>query len=133
MINGHNASQAYKKAYPNTKSGWDAHAARLMGNDSIKQAISDKMVELAEKVEITKESQCKKLDEAHAIAKKQANPSGMVAAVREQNAITGLHVQTILTDTEQTKALTATEQAELEAYAAWKLRHDLRLRPSEAG
>ena len=39
-VNGHNATQAYKTAYPDSKSGWDAHGARLIGNDSIKQEIA---------------------------------------------------------------------------------------------
>ena len=40
VTNGHNGAQAYKEAYPNAKSGHDAHAARLIVNDSIKQEIA---------------------------------------------------------------------------------------------
>ncbi len=39
-VNGHNAAQAYKTAYPNTKSGYNAHGARLIAKDSIQQEIS---------------------------------------------------------------------------------------------
>jgi hypothetical protein len=38
--NGFNASAAYKVAYPGCNSGWDAHAARLIGKDSVKDAIA---------------------------------------------------------------------------------------------
>ncbi|KKM05812.1 hypothetical protein LCGC14_1750360 [marine sediment metagenome] len=38
--NGHNASQAYKTAFPRVVSGWNAHGARLIAKDSIKQEIS---------------------------------------------------------------------------------------------
>ena len=39
LTNGYNATQAYKTAYPECKSGWNAHGARLIAIDSIKQAI----------------------------------------------------------------------------------------------
>ena len=38
-INGHNATQAYKKAYPGCNGGWDKLCSRLMGNDGVKAAI----------------------------------------------------------------------------------------------
>jgi flavin-binding protein dodecin len=38
--NGYNASEAYKKAYPKVKSGWNKHASRLMTKDDIRQAIA---------------------------------------------------------------------------------------------
>ena len=40
VVNGYNASQAYRTAYPGCNSGWDAHGARLVVKDRIKQAIS---------------------------------------------------------------------------------------------
>ncbi len=41
-----NAAQSYKRAYPGTNSGYDAHGARLIGIDSIKRAINDYKVEI---------------------------------------------------------------------------------------
>jgi len=38
--NGHNASKAYKVAYPNCKGGWDKLGSRLMGKDGIKEEIA---------------------------------------------------------------------------------------------
>jgi len=46
--NGHNASKAYKTAYPGCKNGYDAHGARLVGKDSIRQAI----IEYEAKIEL---------------------------------------------------------------------------------
>lgn len=39
-VNGHNATQAYGKAYPDCqKEGWDGHGARLVGIGSVSIAI----------------------------------------------------------------------------------------------
>ncbi len=38
--NGHNATQAYKTAFPNCNGGWDKLGPRLMGKDGIKQEIA---------------------------------------------------------------------------------------------
>ena len=40
MTNGYNATQAYKTAYPNCKSGWNRLGHRLLTFDDIKQALS---------------------------------------------------------------------------------------------
>lgn len=37
--NGHNGAQAYKTAYPNAKSGYSAHAARLIVKDSVQREL----------------------------------------------------------------------------------------------
>lgn len=48
LTNGYNATQAYKTAYPNCKSGWSAHGARLIAIDSVKQAVNKAKEELVE-------------------------------------------------------------------------------------
>ena len=48
LTNGYNATQAYKTAYPNCKSGWSAHGARLIAIGSIKEAITKAKEQLEE-------------------------------------------------------------------------------------
>ncbi len=38
--NGHNATQAYKTAFPNSNGGWDKLGPRLMGKDGIREEIT---------------------------------------------------------------------------------------------
>ena len=55
LINGHNASQAYAKAYPNTKNGYNAHGARLIAKGSIRAEIVRRTAKLADKYELKAE------------------------------------------------------------------------------
>jgi hypothetical protein len=48
LTNGYNATQAYKTAYPNCKSGQDRAGHRLLSFDEIKKAISKAKEELQE-------------------------------------------------------------------------------------
>lgn len=115
-INGYNASQAYKKAYPKVKWGWNKLAPRLMAKDGIKRAIKIKMDELEEKVghsyEIAVEMLRKRLGWLNEVAEKgniQAIQA-QTAIIRELDDITGLHKQTIITEPQQ-KELTEAEAA----------------------
>ena len=51
--NGFNGSAAYKKAYPDCKSGHEAAASRLLRNVKIKEAITAKLKDRAKKVDVT--------------------------------------------------------------------------------
>ena len=48
LTNGYNATQAYKTAYPNCKSGQDRAGHRLLSFDEIKKAIDKAKTELTE-------------------------------------------------------------------------------------
>lgn len=48
LTNGYNATQAYKTAYPNCKSGYDRAGSRLLGFVEVKQAIVKAKNELEE-------------------------------------------------------------------------------------
>jgi phage terminase small subunit len=61
MINGHNASQAYKKAYPNTKAGWNKLSARLMAKEGIRSEIGRRMARMADKAEYTQQDSIDRL------------------------------------------------------------------------
>lgn len=77
--NGHNASQAYKTAYPNCNSAWDSHGARLVVIDSIEQAI----VEYEANMEAEDENSRKYIDnQFKALLKTCLNKGDKVNAAR---------------------------------------------------
>lgn len=61
--NGHNASKAYSKAYPEVTSGWNAHGARLIAKDSIRAEIDVIEAKVEEKYSSSRESLIKRLME----------------------------------------------------------------------
>ena len=80
-----------------------------MAKHGIMGRIAQIMVQMAEKLQITRERQLTKLDQAAAIALLQNNPSAMVSAIREQNDMLGYHREAAPNP---------------EAEAAWKQRLD---------
>jgi hypothetical protein len=126
-INGLNASEAYRKAYPQAKSGWNAHGARLIAKDSITKAISKINAAKQAKVEYNYEIAIKELNQVKVNLTKQAKTGNIPAnaaltqVIREKNAITGLHKQIIVDET-QTKELTEQEQLEARRLASIRLR-----------
>ncbi|GAG06842.1 unnamed protein product, partial [marine sediment metagenome] len=60
-INGHNASQAYKIAYPKANNGHNAHGAKLIAIDSIKQRIEEIQAEVDAESDVTVEEIVKAL------------------------------------------------------------------------
>jgi len=80
MINGHNASQAYKKAYPNTKAGWNKLSARLMAKEGIKKVIAGLMAVSGAIAERTVQSVDKMYQQAYDLASTGNQPAAMVSA-----------------------------------------------------
>lgn len=80
MINGHNASKAYKKAYPKVRSGWNAHSARLMAKDSIKKVIAGLMAVSGAVAERTVQSIDSMQQAAYDLAMTHKQPSAAVSA-----------------------------------------------------
>ncbi len=76
-INGHNAAQAYKEAYPNTKSGYNAHGARLTALDSIQAEIRRIEAVAVQESGRTVESLDGMYQKGFDVAEKQKNPTGM--------------------------------------------------------
>ena len=89
-IKDKNAAQAYIRA-GYSDNGANKNAANLMAKHGIMGRIAQIMVQMAEKLQITRERQLTKLDQAAAIALLQNNPSAMVSAIREQNDMLGYH------------------------------------------
>ena len=90
MINGHNATKAYKKTYPSCNGGWDRLAARLMCNDVVKAEIKRRMAKTSKKLEITRESQLKDLERVKTKAEDTGKLQVVVRAIGEQNEMLGL-------------------------------------------
>ena len=117
--NGHNASQAYKKAYPNTKGGWNKLSARLMAKEGIKQAISKYMAKVEHRADVTVDSLTAKFEETYDFAKKCNQPSAMSGCVTGMARLRGLDKDA--SDDSQERELTEAEQVEANRYAMWKL------------
>ena len=63
----------------------------MLTKQNITTRIAGIKAEIAEKANITRETQLAKLDQATSIALSQNNPSAMVSAIREQNDMLGYH------------------------------------------
>lgn len=50
-----NASEAYRAAGYQARSGWNAHAARMIARDSVKAALAERRAQLADPLKITPE------------------------------------------------------------------------------
>ena len=75
-----NASLAYKMAYPLCKSGYNAHGARQIARDSIKQAISKFRAEIRKKTGFTVEDAHKLYEHAYDVAESAKQSGAMVGA-----------------------------------------------------
>ncbi len=128
--NGHNGAQAYKTAYPGTKSGYNKHAARLMVIDGIKQEISRIEAKTVEKMEHNRTIAIRLLNDNLVAVQVKADAgevgaiSARTAVIRELNAISNLHSATVHTPDAQVPVL---EPAEADARAAAAREYKLRL------
>ena len=93
--------------------GWETNANRVLHKDYIQAAIGAYQAKTVEKIEHTRQTSLAILDRARAIAEAQKNPSAMVAAEREKNAISNLHGQQPLKIEQDIKHCTAQTEAEL--------------------
>ncbi len=118
-----NASEAYKKAYPNTKNGWNAHGARLIAKDSIKQAITKKKAELSKIIKHNYEKAVEMIEERIGWLNTKAKTGNVqaiqaqTALIRELDDITGLKQQNINITTEQQRELDEKESQEAKRVA----------------
>ena len=106
-----NATQsAIKAGYAyNTANNADS---LILGKIGVKVKIAAINAKTTKKYEHSREVSLQNLEEIIVLAKAQGNTASMVAAEREKNAITGLHVQTILQDNDQQRKLDEKEKHE---------------------
>jgi phage terminase small subunit len=93
--NGYNASKAYRDAYPNCKAQHGVMGHENLQKPKIKAAIDAYKAKISKKYEHNREKALAYLEEAIEMARDQDNISGMVSAVKEMNAISNLHSQTV--------------------------------------
>lgn len=122
MVNGHNATQAYKKAYPDAKTGHRQNGARLIANDNVSKAIKGLMAKIGRKAEFTMQQYQDQLRDDRALAISLNQPSAAVSASVAMGRSCGYDKETVHTKTE-TKPITAEHQPILEDAA-----RDLKLR-----
>ncbi|MHC4326418.1 MAG: terminase small subunit [Planctomycetota bacterium] len=123
-----NASQSYKKAYPNTKGGWDKLGPRLMVNDGIKRAIGEYRAKTTAKLEHNRQIAIDQLNKNLAaldkiILEQPMNVAAITArtgVIRELDAISMLHGSSLEVNTEAPAPLT-TEQQQQAQRASIKL------------
>jgi hypothetical protein len=90
MVNGHNATQAYVKAYPDAKTGHRASSARLLANVSVSKAIQGLMAKAGAETGWSVAQALKKLNAAYDVAETTKQSAGMVASVVAANRMFGL-------------------------------------------
>lgn len=120
LSNGYNATQAYKTAYPNCKSGWNAHGARLIAIDSVKQAIAKAKKDLEEWLSGSRKL-CDRLfkDRYDACVAKNDNTNA-IRCVENKAKNVGYYALDNAQRTEQAK-LTEQQAKEAKEYAKWRL------------
>ena len=89
LVNGHNATKAYKKAYPGCISGHKQNGARLMTNDYVTADIKAKLAKTAVKMDVSREKQMDRLLAAYDMAVTQGNVSGIKQILSEINLMQG--------------------------------------------
>ena len=116
LTNGYNATQAYKTAYPNCKSGWNRLGHRLMTKDDIKQAIDKAKTEIKDWMSNSREL-CDRLfrERFEACVAKNDNTNA-IRCVENKAKNVGYYAIDNAQRTEQAK-LTEEQEKEAKAYA----------------
>lgn len=84
-----NATEAYRRTYPDGAEHALHNATRLMGNDGIIAEIARRRASIAEKADYSREDQLDKLKLSYGVALAEKSSTGMTGAVRAQNAMLG--------------------------------------------
>lgn len=120
MTNGYNATQAYKTAYPNCKSGHKQAGARLLTYVDIKEAVSKAKKDLTEWLEGGRKL-CDRLFSNQYEASTQAKDrTNAIRCIENKAKNVGYYALDNAQRTEQAK-LTEEQVKEAKEYAKWKL------------
>ena len=114
LTNGHNASEAYRTAYPKVRSGWNKHSSRLMARDDIKEEIKRKQALLVISTEMTVAKVQSMYQTAYDLAEETKQSSSMVSAVTGIARLYGMD-KDANTDKQEPDQITDTELDRLKA------------------
>ena len=120
LTNGYNATQAYKEAYPNCKSGWNAHGARLVAIDSIKQAISKAKKDLEEWLSGSRKLCDRLFMERYTATVAKNDNTNAIRCIENKAKNVGYYALDNAQRTEQAK-LDEQQTKEAKMYAKWRL------------
>lgn len=118
--NGHNASEAYKTAFPKCKGGWNGHGARLVAIGSIKMAIAAETALIETEDEDSRkyiDNQFKSLLKSCIVKGDKVNAARCLENMAKHR---GYYAEDNLQRTEQAK-LTEQQVKEAKEYAKWRL------------
>lgn len=130
LTNGYNATQAYKTAYPNCKSGQDRAGHRLLSFDEIKKAIDKAKKELQEWLKGGRELCDKLFKDQYKASVTAMDRTNAIRCVENKAKNVGYYAADNLQRTEQAK-LTEQQVKEAKEYAKWRLLRGL-TEPQEA-
>lgn len=125
MVNGHNATQAYKTAYPDCTSGHKQNGSRLLTNDDILKAIAGLMAELGAEAGYTVTQCQEEYEQARQLGISLNQPSAVVSAVTGKARLYGFDKDNQVNDDQtkeidQSKAEQARKLIKLQRETAWR-------------
>ncbi len=91
------------------------YCGQLWANPRLKAAIARIDAKTAKKMDLSREGQHKKLEEALKMAKESKNPAAMTSAIREQNEMLGYHRDKAPNDEKVAEILARMTDEEIEA------------------
>ena len=125
LTNGYNATQAYKTAYPNCKSGHKQAGSKLLTFVDVKQAVDKAKKDLEEWLKGGRELCDKLFEDQYKASVSAKDRTNAIRCVENKAKNVGYFAEDNAQRTEQAK-LTEAEVAEAKEYAKWKLLRGLR-------
>jgi len=120
LTNGYNATQAYRTAYPNCKSGQDRAGHRLLSYDEIKEAISKAKIELETWLEGGRKLCDKLFRDQYKASVSAKDRTNAIRCVENKAKNVGYYAEDNAQKTEQAK-LTEEMAKEAKEIAKWRL------------
>ena len=120
LTNGYNATQAYKTAYPNCKSGHKQAGQRLLTFDDVKKAIDKAKKELEEWLSGSRKLCDRLFSERYTACVAKNDNTNAIRCIENKAKNVGYYALDNAQRTEQAK-LTEQQVKEAKEYAKWRL------------
>jgi len=122
IIEGLNQTESARKAGYGGKNPSESYLGYIgnetIRNNKVKSLIDENKAKIAEKAEITREGQIKKLQEVEELSKAEKKYSEVIAAIKEENSLCGLIVKKTEDVTEPVKKQVSELEKQIYAEAA---------------